>query len=96
MKKLQLIIFLLVAVNASLYAQIRQSEVERDTIVMEEVETLAEEERDGDCFISGGPGSVSCSMGGGAGSIDGDCEVSCDSSHYACCGLGCHCKPYSH
>lgn len=45
-----------------------------------------------DTCVSGGRGSVSCSINATIAGTGVDCSVSCQTSYYACCGLkGCQC-----
>lgn len=75
---------------------------EEDLLLAEDVLALSDAKpkrkvtSDSSC-ITGGPGSTSCSIEAGIEilgcgvSVGG--SVSCSSGKYACCGLGCNCKP---
>ena len=89
MKKI-IIIFMLIALNAGMYAQIKNTETTKVTIeTIEAVETLSDDE-DHHC-ISGGPNSTSCSLSGSFEVFSGTCSVTCGGGSYACCSItGCH------
>lgn len=86
-----------IAVAGGAFRQVGLSK--NSNMMLEAVESLSNDEHE--CF-SGGPGSSSCSIGGGVGvrsisknkkdvGIDYNCSVSCKEGYYACCGIRCTC-----
>ncbi len=104
MKKKSLgLIALLVATTATTFVYSNKTNndlqfILRNNVTLNNVESLSNDDIDGNTCLSGGPGAISCSLGGGigVGGVNGDmnCSVTCADGYYACCGAGCKCVKY--
>lgn len=98
MKKLLFtLIVLLVVASATTYVYSKKTGDDISYIVQDNIETLStDDDFDNPFCWSGGPGAISCAIGGGiqipGAGVSSGCEVECGAGYYACCGVRCTCK----